>query len=204
MADNLPRDHQNIQVMSTGEEKDFKEEVVDQEDHNTNENDSFEANNSSAEDSAVEEDVNEFELKYTEVNDKYLRLYSEFENFRKRTAKEKLDLIMNASQDTMSAMLPILDDLERALKSNEESTDIDAVKEGINLVSQKLNNILSGKGLKLMEVKSGDNFDLDLHEAITKIPAPSNELKGKVVDVIENGYYLNDKVIRYSKVVIGE
>ncbi|MDA9563216.1 nucleotide exchange factor GrpE [Flavobacteriales bacterium] len=190
--------------MSTGEEKDLKEEVVDQPDQNTNENENSENENSSAEDSVVEEDVNEFELKYTEVNDKYLRLYSEFENFRKRTAKEKLDLIMNASQDTMSAMLPILDDLERALKSNEESADIEAVKEGINLVSQKLNNILSGKGLKLMEVKAGDNFDLDLHEAITKIPAPSDELKGKVVDVIENGYYLNEKVIRYSKVVIGE
>jgi len=151
-----------------------------------------------------DEPVNEFEDKFTEVNDKYLRLYSEFENFRKRTAKEKLDLIMNASEGMMSALLPILDDLERAIKSNEESTDIEAVKEGINLVSQKLTGILASKGLKPMEVEAGDDFNLDIHEAITKIPAPSGKLKGKVVDAVEKGYFLNEKVIRYTKVVIGE
>jgi molecular chaperone GrpE len=194
--------------MSKKEEPEVKEKIVDQE---AQQNESTETAEESTENSQKEtveetegEPINEFEEKYTEVNDKYLRLYSEFENFRKRTAKEKLDLIMNASEGMMSALLPILDDLERAIKSNEESTDIEAVKEGINLVSQKLSGILIAKGLKPMEVEAGADFDLDIHEAITKIPAPSGKLKGKVVDVVEKGYYLNEKVIRYTKVVIGE
>ena len=111
---------------------------------------------------------------------------------------------MNASAGMISALLPILDDLERAIKSNDESTDIEAVKEGINLVSQKLSGILIAKGLKPMEVEAGADFDLDIHEAITKIPAPSDELKGKVVEAVEKGYFLNEKVIRYTKVVIGK
>lgn len=194
--------------MSKKEEPEVKEEIVDQE---AQQNESTETAEESTENSQKEtveetegEPINEFEEKYTEVNDKYLRLYSEFENFRKRTAKEKLDLIMNAGEGMMSALLPILDDLERAIKSNEESTDIEAVKEGINLVSQKLSGILIAKGLKPMEVEAGADFDLDIHEAITKIPAPSDELKGKVVDAVEKGYFLNEKVIRYTKVVIGE
>ena len=194
--------------MSKKEEPEVKEEIVDKE---AQQNESTETAEESTENSQKEtveetegEPINEFEEKYTEVNDKYLRLYSEFENFRKRTAKEKLDLIMNAGEGMMSALLPILDDLERAIKSNEESTDIEAVKEGINLVSQKLSGILIAKGLKPMEVEAGADFDLDIHEAITKIPAPSDELKGKVVDAVEKGYFLNEKVIRYTKVVIGE
>ena len=195
--------------MSKKEEQEIKEEeVVDQETTNEEQNNSSESTENQAE---IEEDlqednesVNEWEVKFTEVNDKYLRLYSEFENFRKRTAKEKLDLISNAGEDMMSALLPVLDDLERAIKSNQESEDIEAVKEGINLVFQKLQNTLTQKGLKPMAVEQGADFDLDMHEAITKIPAPDDKLKGKVVDVIEKGYYLNEKVIRYSKVVIGE
>jgi molecular chaperone GrpE len=194
--------------MSKKEEPEVKEEIVDQE---VQQNESTEKVGEATEETQNEtvegnetEPVNEFEEKYTEVNDKYLRLYSEFENFRKRTAKEKLDLIMNASAGMMSALLPILDDLERAIKSNDESTDIEAVKEGINLVSQKLSGILIAKGLKPMEVEAGADFDLDIHEAITKIPAPSDELKGKVVDAVEKGYFLNEKVIRYTKVVIGK
>lgn len=186
--------------MSKKEEQETKDEVVDTEMENSSENNEVIEEN-------LEEDndsVNEWEEKYTEINDKYLRLYSEFENFRKRTAKEKLDLISNAGQDMMSALLPLLDDFERAIKSNQDSADIEAVKEGVNLVFQKLNNTLTQKGLKPMLVEQGADFDLDLHEAITKIPAPDDKLKGKVVDVVEKGYYLNDKVIRYSKVVIGE
>ncbi|MBL4651637.1 MAG: nucleotide exchange factor GrpE [Flavobacteriales bacterium] len=191
--------------MSKKKEQQVNEEIVDQEvqqEASTEETTEDSQNEDSKESEG--DTVNEFETKYTEVNDKYLRLYSEFENFRKRTAKEKLDLIMNASEGMMSALLPILDDLERAIKSNEGSKDIEAVKEGINLVSQKLTGILSAKGLKPMEVEAGADFDLDLHEAITNIPAPSKNLKGKVVDAVEKGYFLNDKVIRYTKVVIGE
>lgn len=194
--------------MSKKEEPEVKEESIEQE---TQQDDSIENSEQDAKDTQQEaieetegEPINEFEEKYTEVNDKYLRLYSEFENFRKRTSKEKLDLIMNASEGMMAALLPIIDDLERAIKSNEGSDDIDAVKEGINLVSQKFTGILISKGLKAIEVEAGADFDLDIHEAITKIPAPSDELKGKVVDAVEKGYYLNEKVIRYTKVVIGE
>ena len=194
--------------MSKKEEPEVKEEIIEQE---TQQDDSIENSEQDAKDTQQEaieetegEPINEFEEKYTEVNDKYLRLYSEFENFRKRTSKEKLDLIMNASEGMMAALLPIIDDLERAIKSNEGSDDIDAVKEGINLVSQKFTGILISKGLKAIEVEAGADFDLDIHEAITKIPAPSDELKGKVVDAVEKGYYLNEKVIRYTKVVIGE
>ena len=194
--------------MSKKEEPEVKEKTADQETQQNESTENAEETTENSQEETVEqtegESVNEFEEKYTEVNDKYLRLYSEFENFRKRTAKEKLDLIMNASEGMMSALLPILDDLERAIKSNEESTDIEAVKEGINLVSQKLTGILASKGLKPMEVEAGADFDLDIHEAITKIPAPSDELKGKVVDAVEKGYFLNEKVIRYTKVVIGE
>ena len=194
--------------MSKKEEPEVKEKIADQEAQQNESTENAEETTENSQEETVEqtegESVNEFEEKYTEVNDKYLRLYSEFENFRKRTAKEKLDLIMNASEGMMSALLPILDDLERAIKSNEESTDIEAVKEGINLVSQKLTGVLASKGLKPMEVEAGADFDLDIHEAITKIPAPSDELKGKVVDAVEKGYFLNEKVIRYTKVVIGE
>ena len=194
--------------MSKKEEQELKEEVNDQEaQQETDAENTENPTEASQDESIIEEDgepANEFEQKYTEVNDKYLRLYSEFENFRKRTAKEKLDLIMNAGEGMMSALLPILDDLERAIQSNEKLEDIDAVKEGINLVSQKLSGILAAKGLKPMEVEAGADFDLDLHEAITKIPAPTDDLKGKVVDAIEKGYHLNEKVIRYTKVVIGE
>lgn len=138
-----------------------------------------------------------------EMKDKYLRLYSDFENFKRRTSKERIDLYKTAGQEIITAMLPVLDDFERANKSMEKAKDIIAVKEGIALVHNKLKNILIQKGLKEME-SEGKDFDADFHEAITKIPAPSPELKGKVVDAVEKGYFLGDKVIRYAKVVVGE
>ncbi|NND77651.1 MAG: nucleotide exchange factor GrpE [Flavobacteriales bacterium] len=146
--------------------------------------------------------VNEWETKYHEVNDKYLRLYSEFENFRKRTAKERLDLLSTAGGDVIKKMLPVLDDFDRAIKANDESEDTAALKEGFSLIRQKMFGILSQEGLKPMESLE-TIFDTDLHEAITQIPAPKDDLKGKVVDVIEKGYYLNEKVLRFAKVVIG-
>lgn len=138
-----------------------------------------------------------------ELNDKYMRLYSEFENFRRRTSKEKIELIQTAGADLIKELLPVLDDMERAMESNAKSEDIEAIKEGFQLVHNKFNKILVSKGLQVKEDK-GEVFDADVHEAIAKIPAPEENLKGKVVDVVEKGYALNDKVLRYSKVVVGE
>lgn len=136
------------------------------------------------------------------ANDKYLRLYAEFDNFRRRTTKERIELLQTAGKEIVVSLLPVLDDFERAIKSMEAATDINAVKEGVVLVQSKLNNILGQKGLKPME-SIGNAFDADLHEAITNIPAPSDDLKGKVVDEMEKGYYLNDTVVRFAKVVVG-
>jgi molecular chaperone GrpE len=138
-----------------------------------------------------------------ESKDKYLRLYSEFENYRRRTSKEKLDLILTANEGLISSLLPIIDDFERAEKSNSEDTDLKSVQEGMSLIANKFNNALIQKGLKVMESKQGIAFDPELHEAITQIPAPKPKLKGKVVDVVEKGYFLGEKVVRFAKVVIG-
>lgn len=137
-----------------------------------------------------------------EWNNKYLRLYAEFDNFKRRTSKERLDLMQMAGKDVIVELLTVLDDFERAQKSMETATDIEAVKEGVNLVHHKLKNLLTSKGLKEMNA-IGTEFDADLHEGITNIPAPTDNLKGKVIDELEKGYYLNDKVIRFAKVIIG-
>ncbi|MEN9639627.1 MAG: hypothetical protein RLZZ262_1496 [Bacteroidota bacterium] len=138
-----------------------------------------------------------------EWRDKYLRLYAEFDNFRKRTMKERADLLSTASADVIKEMLPILDDFDRAVKANEVVEDIQAVKEGFVLIHQKLYKKLEMKGLKPISAKD-QVFDTDFHEAITQIPAPTEDLKGKVVDEVEKGYLLNEKIIRFSKVVIGQ
>ena len=137
-----------------------------------------------------------------ETKDKYLRLYSEFENFRRRTAKEKLSLIGTANEEIISALLPVLDDFERAEESN-KSSEIDSMREGFTLIHNKFKKVLEQKGLKAMENEAGMDFDAELHEAITQTPAPDKKLVGKVVDVVEKGYYLGEKVIRFAKVVIG-
>ncbi|MDB9725459.1 nucleotide exchange factor GrpE [Salibacteraceae bacterium] len=161
--------------------------------------------NSEVETPEVEEEKKEptAEEKYQDLNDRYLRLYSEFENFRRRTAKEKLELISNASGQVLGDFLPIIDDFERAIKNNAEVNEASTIKEGIQLIYSKLDNILKIKGIKEIDAQN-QPFDLDLHEAVTKIPAPSKDLKGKVVDVVEKGYMLNEKVLRYAKVVVGE
>jgi molecular chaperone GrpE len=138
----------------------------------------------------------------TEWNNKYLRLYAEFDNFKRRTSKERLELLQIAGKDVISDLLTVLDDFERAQKSIETATDILSVKEGVTLVQHKLKSILTQKGLKEME-SIGKEFDADLHEGITSIPAPSSDLKGKILDELEKGYLLNDKVIRFAKVIIG-
>ena len=145
----------------------------------------------------------ELQEKIDELNDKYLRLYSEFDNYRKRTIKEKIDFSKMASAEVISDLLPVMDDFERAIKSTEDSDDCDAFKEGINLIFNKLKGVLEKKGLKPIEA-IGKEFDTDFHEGIAYIPAPSEDLIGKIVDETEKGYMLNDKVIRFSKVVIGQ
>ena len=147
-------------------------------------------------------DEDKLKAEATEWQNKYLRLYAEFDNFKRRTSKERLELLQIAGKDVISDLLTVLDDFERAQKSNETATDVVAVKEGVTLVQHKLKSILNQKGLKEMESK-GKEFDADLHEGITSIPAPSADLKGKVIDELEKGYLLNDKVIRFAKVIIG-
>jgi molecular chaperone GrpE len=155
------------------------------------------------ENASVTADTDSLQATIKEWEDKYLRLYAEFDNYRKRTTNERIDLIRTANQEVLVALLPVLDDFERATKSFETATDVNPVKEGVALVHHKLRNILTSKGLKLME-SQGLAFNPDLHEAITNIPAPSDDMKGKVLDVVEQGYYLGEKVIRYAKVVVGE
>lgn len=142
------------------------------------------------------------EDKLTEVNDKYLRLYSDFENFRKRTAREKIDLITSGNAALLLKVLPVVDDFERAIESNSSIEDSKKLKEGFQLIFNKMKNILDTEGVKEMK-SNGEAFDVEFHEAITRIPAPEKSLIGKVVDTTEKGYYLNDNVLRYAKVVVG-
>ncbi len=176
---------------------------------NPNENitdNSAENSENSAETSTFENTSNAFqnsEQKITELNDKYLRLYSEFDNYRKRTIKEKLDIIKTANEDVLKAILPIIDDFERAIKANEKVEDVLAIKEGINLIHTKLKTITQQKGLIAFE-SIGATFDADIMEAITHIPATNESQKNKVIDEVEKGYKLGDKVIRFAKVVIAQ
>ncbi|WP_245927884.1 nucleotide exchange factor GrpE [Mucilaginibacter oryzae] len=137
-----------------------------------------------------------------QANDKYLRLYAEFDNFRRRTIKERDEARKTEGKDIIVALLPVLDDFERAQRAMEKATEVESVKEGVTLIQHKLKNILGHKGLKEM-TSIGHAFDADLHEAITNVPAPTDDQKGKVIDEMEKGYTLNDKVIRFAKVVVG-
>ncbi|NDG51448.1 MAG: nucleotide exchange factor GrpE [Flavobacteriia bacterium] len=137
------------------------------------------------------------EDKFAELNDKHLRLFAEFENFKKRTAKERMDLYKTAGESVLTALLPVLDDFERSIKANQKQED-----EGVVLIYNKLKSILETKGLKAMEDPIGQELNTDYHEAITNLPAPSDDMKGKIIDVVEKGYFLNEKVIRYAKVVV--
>ncbi|HEY0670463.1 MAG TPA: nucleotide exchange factor GrpE [Sphingobacteriaceae bacterium] len=160
------------------------------------------ANNKPEAEDANKLQIEKLKSELSEANDKYLRLYAEFDNFKRRTSKERVELLQTAGRDVIVDLLTVLDDFERAAKSMETATDIEAVKEGVQLVHSKLKNILVSKGLKEMNA-TGNPFDADLHEAITNVPAPSDDLKGKVIDEVEKGYSLNDKVIRFAKVVVG-
>ncbi|MEL1241734.1 nucleotide exchange factor GrpE [Flavobacterium flavipallidum] len=162
--------------------------------------------NKASEEQAVTEELSvEEQLAQDLANekDKHIRLFAEFENYKRRTSKERVELFKTANQEVLLAMLPILDDFDRALVEIAKTAD-ETLTKGVELIHEKLKNTLSSKGLELVEVKAGDAFDADFAEAITQIPAPSEDLKGKIVDVLEKGYKLGDKIIRYPKVVIGQ
>ncbi len=161
---------------------------------------------------ANKEEVTEEEKVESEVSvevliqaekDKYLRLFAEFENYKKRTSKERIELFKTAGQEIMSVLLPIIDDFERALSHIEDKPETKELKEGVVLIHKKFVNTLEQKGLSAIEVNAGDDFDAEVHQAITQIPAPSEDLKGKIVDCTEKGYKLGDKIIRHPKVVVG-
>ncbi|WP_246496569.1 nucleotide exchange factor GrpE [Chitinophaga varians] len=150
-----------------------------------------------------EEELIKKDQQLNEMRDKYLRLQAEFDNFRKRTAKERLELLQTAGKEVIISLLDVLDDSERAAKQLSTANDIASLKDGVNLVFNKLKTTLQAKGLKPMESLHA-TFDTDLHDAITEIPAPTPDLQGKVVDVLQEGYYLNDKLIRHAKVIVGK
>ncbi len=158
----------------------------------------------SKEEQPNEETSGDADAKFNELNEKYVRLYSEFDNYRKRTIKERSDLIKTATEDLMVALLPVLDDFDRAQQNMDEKADFQALKDGVDLMQGKLKQILTQQGLAEIESAIGEEMDIEKHEAVTRIPAPDKKLKGKIVDEVEKGYLLKEKVIRYTKVVVGE
>ena len=195
MAESL-RSPNRENIISMSEEKDLK-----------NDQNEKELNDQAMDEQIVEEQeapkAPTVEDKFNELNDKYMRIHAEFDNYRKRTNKEKVDIINTANAGMMRDLLSVMDDLHRAKVNNETSDDIDSVKEGFNLIFNKLNSVLEAKGLTEMKAE-GEVFDSEIHEALANVPAPSKKMKGKVIEAVEKGYYLNDKVIRYAKVVVGQ
>lgn len=187
----------NVEENKETIENSIEEQVLDNE---ASASDNQETDNGSA---TEEDELSAAKKELEESKDKYLRLYSEFENFRRRTAKERLELIKTAGEDVLGSLIPVVDDFERAKKSIDGLEVEASVKEGVDLIYNKLIKVLDQKGLKAMEVEKGHDFNPELHEAVTQFPAPDESLKGKVIDVLEKGYVLGDKVIRFAKVVTG-
>ena len=179
-----------------------KENIKEEEILNEKETVQTEENQEVAEEVVVEEPTPE-ELIQVE-KDKFLRLFAEFENYKKRTTRERIELFKTAGQEVMTSLLPVVDDFERALSHIEDDKEAEELRKGVLLIYNKFYNTLEQKGLSRVETKAGDVFDAEIHEAITQIPAPSEDLKGKVIDCVEKGYKLGDKIIRYPKVVIGQ
>lgn len=175
--------------------------MSNKEEESTKKNNKNKKDKESKTDDKLIQELDQVKSELEEAKDKYLRLFAEFDNFKKRSIKERFDLMKTAAQETLTALLPILDDFDRAKKSSEEGSEI--FSEGVKLVYSKLYSTLELKGLKAMD-SNGLDFDPEYHEAITNIPAPSEEMKGKVIDTVEKGYTLNDKIIRYAKVVVAE
>lgn len=184
-------------------EKDVFNQDRDAFDINTDENVSGSTHLNEPVTVANEEEIDRLKTEVQDLKEKYLRQVAEFDNFRKRTAKERLELIQTAGKDVIGSLLDVVDDYERADKQLQANGDVNGFKEGVQLVFTKLKNTLQARGLKPMQA-IGTDFNPDIHEAITEIPAPAEELKGKVVDEVVKGYYLNDKIIRFAKVVVGK
>lgn len=201
--------HYMSKKKTTKEEKEnvskSKDQLNDQAtDSNASENSKAkEAKEETLEETKVIDPIADLQKQLNESKDKYLRLSAEFDNYRKRTQREKMDLIRFGSEDILKAILPLVDDFERAMKSTQNTTDIEAVKQGLVLIHGKFSEFLKNSGVQVIEAL-GQDLDTDLHEAITKIPVEEKSQKGKIVDVVEKGYKLNDKVIRFAKVVMGE
>ena len=181
-------------------EKDIPNPEVENE-HTEGATDSVE-NSENSENESVESETEVLKAEVEKERNNFLRLFAEFENYKKRTSKERIELFSTANKELMTVLLPILDDFERGLKEVEKSSD-EALLQGMQLIYNKFKNTLSQKGLKEMEVKQGDTFDAEIHEAITQIPAPSKKLKGKIIDTVEKGYKLGETIIRYPKVILG-
>ncbi len=152
---------------------------------------------------ALELEIEELQQEHGELKDKYIRQVAEFDNFKKRNARERIDLLQNAARDTIASLLPVLDDFDRAIKAGDDDDSIEPVSEGVKMIYNRLKNTLGQKGLREMETHE-QPFDPELHEALTEIPAPNDDMKGKIMDTIEKGYYLNDKIIRHARVVVGK
>jgi molecular chaperone GrpE len=161
------------------------------------------AENAEEEDNPLQAQVDQLMSDKAELSDKYLRLSAEFQNYKRRTAKEKMDIIQTAGRDVIKVLLPVLDDFDRAKKAADDDDSVEAFSEGVQLVYEKLHRVLEQKGLRALDT-NGEVFNADFHEALTEIPAPTDEMKGKIIDTIERGYALNDKIIRYAKVVVGK
>ena len=183
--------------MSKKNKTEHNEEVNDQVQDQNNETTTAEA----PEETLSKEEALSEEL--AKEKDKFLRLFAEFENYKRRTSKERLELFKTANQEVLTALLPVLDDFDRALTEIAKTEEKELLS-GVTLISNKLKTTLKDKGLEQVEVSSGDTFDADIHEAITQIPAPNDDLKGKIIDVVEKGYKLGERIIRFPKVVIGQ
>ncbi len=185
------------------EEKDIQQETQLMEDLDINSDDSLPGTSHLSDTLTDDNEVVKLKSELQEQKDKYLRLFAEFDNFKRRNAKERIELIQTAGKEVITSMLDVLDDCERAEKQLQSATDLSQIKEGVQLVFNKLRTTLQSKGLKPME-SINTEFDVEKHEAITEIPAPTPDLKGKVVDEVTKGYYLNDKLIRFAKVIVGK
>lgn len=184
-------------------ENNKEEEIIDEKEMDQGAKETKKKTKKSSKKSKDKDKIEDLEIELSESKDKYLRLYAEFENYKRRTVKERLDLMKTASQDTLSSLLPILDDFDRAKKSADDESTEEHFTEGVTLVYNKLHSTLKSKGLEPME-STGEVFNAEIHEAITEIPSPTEDMKGKIIDTIEKGYKLNDKIIRYAKVVVGK
>jgi len=196
-------DEKKVDTNSNTENEEIEDATDNDESEKNDKKSDKKKNSSKNKTDEKEEKIKELEAQIQALSDKHLRLQAEFDNFRKRTLKERMDLIKNAGEDTLKDLLPVIDDIDRAIANIDAAKDLQAVKDGINLIQLKFQDFMKSKGLAEIEALHVE-FDTDLHEAITKIPAPEEELKGKIVDVIQKGYTLNEKVVRFAKVIIGE